>query len=150
MTTNAASTSHLRNRPLVPFSSGGRGMDSSERPFAAENRFMKRHKGFAMPAAAGVLAILALGATGTWYYSAHHRPLQIARDAVGKRLSDPDSASYRNLTVDDDGLICGEVSAKNRMGGYVGYTPFRIAGGSAFFEVEGDHSIRDRCPTLRR
>lgn len=45
---------------------------------------------------------------------------------VGK-LKDPDSALFRNIKVvtrPDGKLVCGEINAKNSLGGYVGYKPF--------------------------
>ena len=42
-------------------------------------------------------------------------------------LYDPDSAQFRNLRNVSKGqepIICGEVNAKNRLGGYVGYRRF--------------------------
>ena len=43
------------------------------------------------------------------------------------RLKDPDSAKFRNIKVVDtpEGkFVCGEMNAKNSLGGYVGYKPF--------------------------
>jgi hypothetical protein len=40
-------------------------------------------------------------------------------------LKDPDSATFRRITASaDGGVICGEVNAKNSMGGYIGYRKF--------------------------
>lgn len=45
------------------------------------------------------------------------------REAVMDRLFDPESAQFRN--VRGHGVaICGEVNAKNKLGGYVGYKQF--------------------------
>jgi len=48
-----------------------------------------------------------------------------AKSAVKKLLNDPDSAQFSGL-MDGTGKgnVCGFVNAKNRMGGYVGATPF--------------------------
>jgi len=50
-----------------------------------------------------------------------------AKGEATRSFLDPDSANFRNLlvTVDKSGrTLCGEVNAKNRMGGYVGYRRF--------------------------
>jgi hypothetical protein len=47
-----------------------------------------------------------------------------AEDAVKQLLNDPDSAKFTKVVVNPDGNVCGMVNAKNRMGGYVGETPF--------------------------
>lgn len=55
--------------------------------------------------------------------------LFVARDAVRSKLTDPDSALFRNEIMLGgilSGIVCGEVNAKNKMGGYVGYTEFFV------------------------
>lgn len=48
-----------------------------------------------------------------------------AKTAVKSLLNDPDSAQFSELKRGKSkGDICGVVNAKNRMGGYVGNTPF--------------------------
>jgi hypothetical protein len=47
-----------------------------------------------------------------------------AEEAVANQLVDPNSAEFRNVQVTDDDDVCGEVNAKNRMGGYTGFSPF--------------------------
>lgn len=48
-----------------------------------------------------------------------------AKDAVRQVLNDPDSAKFSELRPGASaGDTCGYVNAKNRMGGYVGDTPF--------------------------
>lgn len=50
--------------------------------------------------------------------------VQRAKRVVGASLFDPSSAQYRD--VDQHGqFLCGEVNAKNRLGGYIGYRKFR-------------------------
>ncbi len=54
------------------------------------------------------------------------------RDMVSKHSDfvDPRSAMFRNITYGDQlgisEIYCGEINAKNRMGGYVGWKPFTI------------------------
>lgn len=47
-----------------------------------------------------------------------------AKKAVEERLIDPDSVKYKNVTSYSEGIVCGDVNAKNKMGGYVGYQAF--------------------------
>lgn len=48
-----------------------------------------------------------------------------AKNAVKKLLNDPDSAQFSELQAGQQpGDVCGLFNAKNRMGGYVGSTPF--------------------------
>lgn len=62
------------------------------------------------------LCCLALSACG---------PHGEAKDAVKSMLNDPDSAKFSHLSNGvGKGDVCGLVNAKNRMGGYVGDTPF--------------------------
>jgi hypothetical protein len=58
-----------------------------------------------------------------------------AKERVADELSDPDSAKFRKLFLSEfvnpnngqAGLwLCGEINAKNKMGGYVGYRQFFI------------------------
>jgi len=56
------------------------------------------------------------------------------RDMVTKHSDfiDPSSAIFRNITYGNDkfgvsDIYCGEINAKNRMGGYVGWKPFRVS-----------------------
>lgn len=65
------------------------------------------------------------------------------------QLIDPDSVQIRNLTRGELGSLrrwCGDVNAKNRMGGYVGWQPFIISiNGSdvTVFIGEEDESFRN-------
>lgn len=47
-----------------------------------------------------------------------------AKREVEKNLKDPASAQYRNMKKSAIGAICGEVNAKNSMGGYSGFGKF--------------------------
>lgn len=59
-----------------------------------------------------------------WYF--WERPHSFAREMVRAELVDPESAQFRNLHTKGD-KICGEVNAKNGMGGYVGFVPFVVS-----------------------
>jgi hypothetical protein len=46
-------------------------------------------------------------------------------DGFSDKLTDPTSAQIRKLARSTkDGIVCGEVNAKNGFGGYVGFVPF--------------------------
>lgn len=48
-----------------------------------------------------------------------------AKEAVKRLLNDPESAQFSDMQDGKGkGDVCGMVNAKNRMGGYVGKTPF--------------------------
>lgn len=49
--------------------------------------------------------------------------IEQAKVAISKDLKDPSSAQFRNVRV-ISGKVCGEVNAKNAMGGYVGFQRF--------------------------
>jgi hypothetical protein len=52
--------------------------------------------------------------------------IEFAKAMVGSRLRDSKSAQYTNVHFVTDTLICGEVNAKNGMGGYTGYVSFAV------------------------
>lgn len=50
-----------------------------------------------------------------------------AKRAVPHRLKDPESAKFRDITAVEVGgtiVVCGQVNAKNAMGGYTGFKRF--------------------------
>ena len=55
-------------------------------------------------------------------------PRGMQRDAVRDQLHDPGSAQFRNerQSPADDAVWCGEVNARNRMGGLVGFTRYMV------------------------
>lgn len=65
-----------------------------------------------------------------------------AKTIVSDTLTDPESAQFRKLEVIDKGndkfVVCGEVNARNRLGGYVGYRTFIVVGQSAFILDQPD------------
>jgi hypothetical protein len=62
-------------------------------------------------------------------------------DAVLVQLSDPASVQLAKLYQPQPGVICGMLNAKNLMGGYAGFTPFK------FFTSRGKMYLGDaaRC-----
>jgi len=54
---------------------------------------------------------------------------------VREALTDPESATFRNTSYHGaTKAVCGEVNAKNRMGGFVGFTRFYALPGFVRFE----------------
>ncbi len=62
---------------------------------------------------------------------------------VKSMLIDPSSAEFRSITVFENGNYCGEVNAKNRMGGYVGHKAFRKVDG--VLEIEDIYNLDYVC-----
>lgn len=74
---------------------------------------------------------------------------KVKRDIL-ESMKDPDSAKFRRITISPDGsMVCGEVNAKNSMGGYVGFKKFvNIADKGAdfsFYEDSDNTVIADAC-----
>lgn len=62
-------------------------------------------------------------------------------DQVRQQLNDPESAQFRNVRLFSDwtpgnSALCGEVNAKNKMGGYVGFQHFTSFGGGMGADIE--------------
>lgn len=72
-----------------------------------------------------------------------------ARQAVLFKLTDPDSAKFRNVVVvakpGQAKAVCGEVNAKNQMGGYTGYKRFISAGTAKLTYFENDLADMDEA-----
>lgn len=67
--------------------------------------------------------------------------------AEGKRtvlnaLKDPDSARFKNLKTSRDLYFCGEVNAKNSLGGYTGFSRFIVMLSTVTLD-DGSASFRD-------
>lgn len=98
-----------------------------------------------MRKAAIALVVLGIAAFGAFAYRTY--VVNELRKPVLAKLSDPDSAKFRGETLHGDwtvngSFICGEVNAKNRMGGYVGYVPFWAAFGE-HADVGSDELMAD-------
>lgn len=66
--------------------------------------------------------------------------IETAKMMFSVMLKDAESARFRNVELVKTvfgTVICGEVNAKNGMGGYIGFTEF-VTAGSALFLDEGD------------
>lgn len=57
-----------------------------------------------------------------------------AREVIRSKLRDPQSAQFRNERITKTGALCGEVNAKNGMGGYVGFRKYVSHGGGQYVE----------------
>ena len=85
-------------------------------------------------AALAIIAVIVAGVFGWRAYLVHE-----LRKPVLAELNDPDSAKFRNEWIASGwtvwfvkgSILCGEVNAKNRMGGYVGYVKFSTLDGMA-------------------
>jgi hypothetical protein len=51
-------------------------------------------------------------------------PAGAAKDVVRRQMFDPGAAQFQDVHTAKTGLTCGLVNGKNRMGAYVGFTPF--------------------------
>lgn len=81
-------------------------------------------------------ALLAVGAALAYRQFFLVRPLL---ELVRNELNDPEAAQFRNLRLFSnwtprESVLCGEVNAKNRMGGYVGFRHFESGAGVASIE----------------
>lgn len=98
-----------------------------------------------------VLAVtLSVSGCGSKEPSLEEKIIQLAQEEVKLNLKDPDSAQFRNVVLKEDttkpenidkniGLqpnVCGEVNAKNSMGGYVGFKPFLV-----YVQIKNDEII---------
>lgn len=72
------------------------------------------------------------------------------KDKVKKYLKDPASAEFRDIRKSKNGkYICGEVNAKNSMGGYTGYQGFAVDVSGSYPDVSFELSqFMDRCMDL--
>lgn len=53
-----------------------------------------------------------------------NKELQDVQEMVKAKLTDPESAQFRNVKASTEDYICGEVNSKNKFGGYVGFRSF--------------------------
>jgi hypothetical protein len=60
-----------------------------------------------------------------------------AREPVAAFMKDPASLQFRNDRITASGWLCGEVNAKNSMGGYTGFKKYMSRGPTVNY-IEGD------------
>jgi len=89
-------------------------------------------------------------------FPALNQDARTALQALRGQLSDPDSARFRNVWAmrypvqgqADAAIFCGEVNARNRFGGYVGFEPFMALGHTVYTAETSDvfeGMYRDFC-----
>jgi hypothetical protein len=74
----------------------------------------------------GIAALAALGGLA-YHWQESRSPAAVSRELVKSKLNDPESAVFRNHVRGKrggEGIWCGEVNARNRMGGMVGFTRY--------------------------
>jgi len=58
---------------------------------------------------------------------AENAQIEALKSKVLERLTDPASAQFRKLKLlQDNKGLCGEINAKNKLGGYVGFSAFAV------------------------
>jgi hypothetical protein len=89
-----------------------------------------------------VLVIVLSSVIAYRYYLVHE-----LRKPVLAELNDPESAQFRNERVFSNwtvsgGALCGEINARNRMGGFVGFNEFTVVAGLAMIDDENTKQYR--------
>lgn len=70
--------------------------------------------------------------------------IEAAQKLLQDGLNDPASAQFREVTFNPaGGTVCGEFNAKNRMGGYGGFTPFYVVNGLVRIQPDPGAAIFD-------
>lgn len=85
-----------------------------------------------MPMSKSVLAILLVSASALMLTGCGKSKLVLREETLKNRvattLNDPQSAQFRNIKLSaDEKFLCGEINAKNQLGGYVGFRPFAVS-----------------------
>lgn len=84
------------------------------------------------------LVMLAIVSSLVGCHSAQREAEERAKSALGELLLDPNSVQLRTVHIgkkyQGKTTVCGEVNAKNAMGGYAGFKPFLVAGTVASIE----------------
>jgi hypothetical protein len=72
-----------------------------------------------------------------------------AKDRAAQLLIDPSSAQFRNVDA-REGVVCGEINGKNRMGAYAGFSRFYVDVGtwSAAIDPQFDFDDLDSARSL--
>lgn len=68
-----------------------------------------------------------------------------AKEQVLNALKDPASAQWKEVDVIASNLVCGQVNAKNGMGGYGGFTNFMVRDGTLYLGDPDDSAGISRC-----
>lgn len=93
------------------------------------------------------MILLALAALGGC-----HSAEKAARYAAARDLADPASARFRNIRANHEGVICGEVSGKDRRGIETGFRKFAYYShtGNSMLEPANVHAAFDKVDYLCR
>lgn len=80
----------------------------------------------------------------------NNKKIDAATSAIRDALNDPESARFRHAFVSPKGrAVCGEVNAKNKMGGYAGFRRFIVAADQSGIEEDGTSFVesnwQSRC-----
>lgn len=81
-------------------------------------------------AISSAICLLAVIGGGAYYWHNTASPEAVSKAVVRAKLNDPDSAVFRNHVLakrGGEGVWCGEVNARNRMGGMVGFTRYVVS-----------------------
>lgn len=67
-------------------------------------------------------------------------------------LFDPDSAQFRNMRLvsnwqKDSSVLCGEMNARNRMGGYIGFVKFVVLTPRLYY-IDDDELVQEVCTVM--
>lgn len=62
----------------------------------------------------------------------------VGENQVKSILKDPNSASFKNQFIGNQGHPCGEVNSKNGFGGYTGFRRYAVAG-VGIVAIEGEN-----------
>ena len=71
-----------------------------------------------------LLAIAACSPTSSAPRDPNAELLAKAEEGILSQLKDPESAQFRNLLLNGQNVVCGEVNARNSFGGYSGFSAF--------------------------
>lgn len=78
------------------------------------------------------------------------KKIDAATNSIREALNDPESARFRRVALSPKGrAVCGEVNAKNKMGGYVGFRRFIVAADQSGIEDDNTSFVesnwQSRC-----
>lgn len=82
-----------------------------------------------------LLATVVVGSAGISLIGARYQESEAnkivadVQSAVANELTDPESARFKDVYGNALGMYCGEVNAKNKMGGYIGFQKFYASKG---------------------
>ena len=76
--------------------------------------------------------------------------IEAAKKAIAYSLIDPESARFREVFIAPNRTaVCGQVNAKNRMGGYTGFQRFMYSPTKQGIDSDGSYFVEarwdDRC-----